>query len=87
MTVLERLLNAKENWYGKTVLTDAAAIAEVQAAHYHLVLLCGGLLPEEEARLREQLLAIDSSLIITQHYGGGSGLLENEVLHALAGKI
>jgi hypothetical protein len=84
MEVIARLLNTRENRFGKTVLTDAEAIAAVQSEPFHIILLCGGISAVEEAALRERLLAIDPSLIIVQHYGGGSGLLENEILLALA---
>jgi uncharacterized protein related to proFAR isomerase len=87
MEVIARLLNTKENRFGKTVLTDAEAIAAVATETFHIVLLCGGINADEEAVLRERLLAIDPSLIIVQHYGGGSGLLENEILLALAQRL
>lgn len=87
MTVIHRLLNTPEGRECKVVFSCEEAITEVKALHYHMILLCGGISEKEEADLREQLLSIDNSLIIIRHYGGGSGLLENEIMHALANRL
>jgi phosphoribosylformylglycinamidine (FGAM) synthase-like amidotransferase family enzyme len=87
MNVIHRLLNTPEGRECKVVLSCEEAITEIKAVRYHMVLLCGGISAGEEEDLRTQLLAIDSSLIIIRHYGGGSGLLENEIMHALAERL
>lgn len=79
MAVVERLMNSHENWKGLAVTSDAAAISAIEKTPFEIVLLCGGITPEEESTLRTQLQAAHPEVIIAQHYGGGSGLLENEV--------
>lgn len=86
MTVMQRLLNAPEDWSGQAVTTDDEAYAALQAATYDIILLCAGITAEEETALRERLSALAPAAIITRHYGGGSGLLRNEILHLLNNK-
>lgn len=81
MTVMQRLLNAPDNWTGTAVTTDAEAFTALSAATFDIVLLCAGVTEAEEAHLRTQFLQIQPSLIVRRHYGGGSGLLKNEILH------
>ena len=80
MAVVERLLNSHEHWIGKAVISNAAAIEAIEKQPYEIVLLCGGITPTEESALRTQLQQQQPDVIIAQHYGGGSGLLENEIL-------
>jgi hypothetical protein len=83
MVVMNRLLNAPAGWYGVTVNTPEEALAAFGQASFHIVLLCAGISPEEEAGLTSQLLQLHPSLIIRRHYGGGSGLLKNEIQFVL----
>lgn len=79
MEVLARLLNARDKWNGTAVTSDAAALEAMRQQSYTIVLLCAGIVPQEEEALKQQLLAINPAAIIVQHYGGGSGLLYNEI--------
>jgi hypothetical protein len=83
MLVMNRLLNAPARWYGVTANTEEEVLAAFAKIHFHIVLLCAGVTPEEEVHLKEQLLAINPSVIIRRHYGGGSGLLNNEIKFVL----
>ncbi len=84
MTVLHRLLNAKEQRTGITVTTDTAAIAACQQEVFDLVLFCAGVTLQEAAALSARIRALQPRAVIARHYGGGSGLLENEIQTALA---
>jgi DNA-binding response OmpR family regulator len=86
MTVMQRLLNAPEDWSGQAVTTDEAAFEALQAEAYDIILLCAGITDEEETALRERLSALAPAAIITRHFGGGSGLLRNEILYLLEKK-
>lgn len=83
MTVMHRLLNAPENWKGRTVTTDEAAMAAFRQEAFDIVLLCAGITPEEEVTLTAIFRRQSPDVIIKRHYGGGSGLLKNEILYAL----
>jgi BarA-like signal transduction histidine kinase len=83
MQVMQRLINVPDKWTGVAVTTDEEAIAAFGREKYDMVLLCAGISAEEESALKEQLFHLDPASIIIRHYGGGSGLLENEILAAL----
>ncbi|AXY73425.1 hypothetical protein D3H65_05290 [Paraflavitalea soli] len=84
MQVMQRLINVPGKWTGTAVLTNEEAIATARKASFDLALLCAGINTEEENILKEALQQIDPAIIVIRHYGGGSGLLENEILAALA---
>ncbi|MCF2447578.1 response regulator receiver protein [Dyadobacter sp. CY345] len=82
-TVL-RIINKSENWVARGAMKDEEAIALFDTEKFDIVLLCGGIQEECEAVLRETFKQKDPEIIIIQHYGGGSGLLSNEIIHALS---
>lgn len=84
MAVIDRLLNTPENRTGTTVTTDEEALAAFQNATFDLVLLCVGISEQEGAALTAQLLQLQPGVPVIRHYGGGSGLLDNEIKAALA---
>lgn len=83
MSVMNRLLNAPDNWHGVTVDTTDEILKAFETTQFHIVLLCAGISPEEEAGLVPQLLQLNPSLIVKRHFGGGSGLLKNEIQFVL----
>ena len=78
-----RLIQKNEQWSAKAALSDEEAIALFDSNPFDIVLLCGGIEENSEAGLRAHFNDKNSSVIIIQHYGGGSGLLSNEILQAL----
>lgn len=83
MTVMHRLLNAPDNWTGVTVTTAEAARAAFEKEAFDIVLICAGISPEEETTLTAHIKQHSPAVIVKRHYGGGSGLLKNEILYAL----
>jgi CheY-like chemotaxis protein len=86
MAVINRLLNTPENRTGTTVTTDEEALAAFQKAKFDLVLICAGVSEQEGAVLTARLLEIQPGVPVIRHYGGGSGLLDNEIQAALTNK-
>jgi len=84
--VMQRLLNARNEWMGLTACADDEAIAICKKQHLDLVLLGNGIDQKSENYLREQLIALSPGLKIIQHYGGGSGLLYGEIMTTINGK-
>lgn len=78
-----RLINSHEGWHGTGAAEDEEAIELFQRHHYDVVLLTSGIDEISEAKLRKLFTHQHPDIIILQHYGGGSGLLENEILEAL----
>ena len=79
LLVVERLINSHENWVATIVTTDEEAIAAFIQQRHPIVFVCAGVTAEEEQVLKERLLQLDPSVTVIRHFGGGSGLLENEV--------
>jgi len=83
LQTLVRLVNKNENWHAAGALTDAEAIHIFDQVHPQIVLLSNGIDDDSEKKLRGYFTKINPAVIIIQHYGGGSGLLSNEILQAL----
>ena len=83
LEVIQRLVNAHEHWHATIVNTEEAAIAAVREKPYPIVLVSAGFSAQEEAAIRQQLTTINPDIVVARHFGGGSGLLENEILGIL----
>lgn len=82
LDVVERLINSHEGWKAAVAKTEDAAADAFKKRHFPIVLVCAGLSAQEEEALRQRLIKEDT--VVIRHYGGGSGLLENEILGILA---
>ncbi|MDF2188183.1 hypothetical protein [Paraflavitalea sp. CAU 1676] len=84
MEVMQRLINVPDKRSGVAVTTDEEAEAAWQKETFDLVMLCAGIDEEAEKNLRNKIAQINPMTKVIRHYGGGSGLLENEIEAALA---
>lgn len=78
-----RLLNANDEWFGIGAETDEEALHLFSTYNFALVLLGCGISPESEEFLICSFREQNPDIIIIQHYGGGSGLLKNEIISAI----
>ena len=78
-----RLVNKNDNWNATGTSEDEAAIELFHHHYYDLVLLGGGIANDSELKLRTIFTHQNPNIKIIQHWGGGSGLLENEIRSAL----
>ncbi|RZJ73494.1 hypothetical protein [Flavobacterium sp.] len=81
-TVL-RLINGKEDWFALGAESDEEAISLFQKHDFDIVLLGCGLSEECENQLTSTFKNLKPEIAVVLHYGGGSGLLTNELLSAL----
>lgn len=81
-----RLLNANDEWFGIGAETDEEALELFSTYDFALVLLGCGIEEESEQLLITAFQNQKPDIVIIQHYGGGSGLLKNEITLALQGK-
>lgn len=81
-TVL-RLVNAQPGRTGIGATSASEALERIAGESFDLVLLTNGLSESEEHALRARIAALHPGLPVVQHYGGGSGLLDNEIRAAL----
>jgi vacuolar-type H+-ATPase subunit F/Vma7 len=84
-TVL-RIINKNEHWNGIGALTTDDAIRQFDDFDVDIVLLTNGIDEAQEQALCNYFKEKKPSIIIIQHYGGGSGLLSNEIQYALDNK-
>jgi hypothetical protein len=78
-----RLLNNHESWSGEGVYELEHVKESLQDEHFDILLLGCGIDEADEEKLRKYLAEFYPAIKIIQHYGGGSGLLSNEILEAL----
>ena len=81
-TVL-RLLNTQQGWQAVGALTDDDATEKFAARDFDLVLFGGGVEELSEKKLTEVFVKHRPHVRMVRHFGGGSGLLLNEVHEAL----
>lgn len=79
MNVLERLINSHSGWTGTIALSVPEAQEKMRQQSFDALLICVGVSPEEEQTLQEYISKAGAATKIIRHYGGGSGLLENEI--------
>lgn len=79
-----RLINANKAWRGEGTTEEETVIEKCQRNAYDLLLLGGGIPSQSENKVRATLGILYPDLKIVQHFGGGSGLLNNEIKAALS---
>jgi DNA-binding NtrC family response regulator len=79
-----RLINKNEKWAAIGASKDEKAVELFHQQAFDLVLLGSGISGESENRLRRIFTHQNPQLKIIQHFGGGSGLLTNEIEAALS---
>ena len=85
LEVILRLINNHRDWYGvgESELDNLAHL--LIKGHIDLVLIGSGFSPAEEQEIVKTSNELNSDIKIVHHWGGGSGLLTNEILAALEG--
>jgi DNA-binding NarL/FixJ family response regulator len=84
LQTIVRLINKNENWEAIGAGADEKAIELFHQHSFDLVLLGSGISDEEENKIRKIFAYQNPQIKIIQHFGGGSGLLSNEIEAALS---
>jgi hypothetical protein len=79
-----RLINNNEKWEAMGTGAEERAIELFHQHTFDLVLLGSGISEESENKLRKIFLHQNPEIMVIQHFGGGSGLLSNEIQAALS---
>lgn len=85
LEVMLRVIHKVEHWKGLGAADDDAAKTALENHEFDIVLLGTGLTTTQEAALTTYIKN-EYNMPVIQHYGGGSGLLQSEILNALAQK-
>jgi len=83
METILRLIHTQPAWQAIGALTDTEAIEKFRENNFDLVLIGGGVEEESELKLKAEFEKVNPLIKIVRHYGGGSGLLFNEIQEAL----
>lgn len=79
LQTLKRLIESNSGWFA-TISTDEADGYEYVDKHdFDIILLSAGLEQTFEKNVKAYVKKVGKSTKIIEHYGGGSGLLKNEV--------
>lgn len=84
LNILVRLLNAEENWSCKGYSDELEALATENLNQFDILLLSSGLDEATESMLQNNAKKLNPNIKTILHYGGGSGLLKNEIQSLLA---
>lgn len=87
LNIVLRLIRSKAEWQAEGT-SDRDELSRLwTASSFDLVLLGGGVPKEEETEIRNRFYADRPEIPVIQHFGGGSGLLFNEIEAGLAGNV
>jgi hypothetical protein len=84
METILRLINSQPEWKAEGALTDAEAEMKFKVGKFDLVLIGGGVEASSEGNLKTEFEKINPQIKVVRHYGGGSGLLFNEIEEAIS---
>jgi hypothetical protein len=83
METVLRLINSQPGWKAEGAITDEEAVEKFNS-NFILVLIGGGVEESSEKKLKTAFEKINPQVKMIRHYGGGSGLLFNEIEEAIA---
>jgi len=83
METVLRLINSQPSWKAEGAITDEEAVGKFNS-NFNLVLIGGGVAESSEEKLKTAFEKINPQIKMIRHYGGGSGLLFNEIEEAIA---
>ncbi|AJW62517.1 hypothetical protein VO54_01031 [Elizabethkingia miricola] len=79
LEVLKRLIENNEGWNAEILFDEDASYEYLKINNVDILLLSSGLDLEYEQEIKKYTLSLDKDIKVIDHYGGGSGLLKNEV--------
>jgi DNA-binding NtrC family response regulator len=83
METVVRLLNSQPGWYAEGALNDREALEKLNQTAFECVLMGGGVEETSERQLTSEIKKLRPQTRVIRHFGGGSGLLFNEIQMAL----
>lgn len=84
LKIVVKLINNTTEWQAIGTDIEETAMNLFTENNINIVLFGTGITEESEAVLRTFFVQHNPAIIMIQHYGGGSGLLSNEIMQALA---
>ena len=79
LDTLKRIIENNEGWKAEIQNDETVCYDYINENQVDIVLLSSGLDEEFENDIKEYCQKLDKEIKVIDHYGGGSGLLKNEV--------
>lgn len=79
LQTLKRVIENNEGWIAETLKNEAFVYEYIDKHDLDILLLSAGLEQTFESSIKEYIRNTGKPIKIIEHYGGGSGLLKNEV--------
>lgn len=79
LDVLKRIIENNEGWTAEIQSDENFCYEYIRENHVDIVLLSSGLEDQFEKGIKVFCAGLDKEVKVIDHYGGGSGLLKNEV--------
>lgn len=79
LETLKRLIESTAEWHAVVVNDEAEVYRYLKEHQIDAVLLSSGLTETFETDIKQFVLTLATSTRVISHYGGGSGLLKNEI--------
>ncbi|MDM1555909.1 hypothetical protein PYS58_07530 [Chryseobacterium indologenes] len=79
LDVLKRIIENNEGWTAEIQNDENFCYEYIRENHVDIVLLSSGLEDQFEKDIKVFCAGLDKEVKVIDHYGGGSGLLKNEV--------
>lgn len=79
LETLKRIIENNEGWEAEVQSDENICYNYIKENHVDIVLLSSGLEEEFENEIKIFCQNLDKEVKVIDHYGGGSGLLKNEV--------
>lgn len=79
LDTLKRVIENNEGWTAQIITDEDACHEYIRSKSVDIVLLSSGLEEKFEKEIKEFCENLDKEVKVIDHYGGGSGLLKNEV--------
>jgi DNA-binding response OmpR family regulator len=79
LNTLKRVIENNDGWKAYIQTDENASYDDIRNKQLDIVLLSSGLEEQFEKDIKEFCEKLDKNIKIIDHYGGGSGLLKNEV--------
>ncbi|KQT18646.1 hypothetical protein ASG31_07215 [Chryseobacterium sp. Leaf404] len=79
LDTLKRIITNNEGWNAEITSDERVCEDFIRENHVDIVLLNSGLSEQFESNIKDFCRKIEKDVKVIDHYGGGNGLLKNEV--------
>ncbi|WP_300670841.1 hypothetical protein [Soonwooa sp.] len=83
LATLKRLIENTDNWQAQLISDESQVDNYITNNPVDIILLSSGLDEAFEQEIKVNPIVLEKNIAVIEHFGGGSGLLKNEIYAAL----